>query len=262
MKNDNENSNVSFWQFTIGSRFYSKEKNSFIDAGLGYYNINNDKDIGVNVGVGGKVNFSESYAILISGRLNCADVFKSPILYYSLLAGIEVNNKKNIPSAESNSKVSIAGLAGTYGNILSSNNSYSFSGEISYNVNNRLSLVLNYLYSKLVTEVSYPDLYSPTTEKQNNLAGGVRFFITGGNIKLFLETLAGVYMTSSDRYTDPPILYSFVYNYDKNYFGFTYGAGAELRLIDNLSGLFKFDQNSQLNGDSFSGISGGLKYSL
>jgi len=255
--------NFKFTQFTLGPRLYSNSKKSFIDAGIGYYRINNDKVAGLTLGIGGKFAISEIYAVALTGRFNAADLSGNNYFYYSLSAGFEINNKSNKPEQEIvNDRLSLGAFAGNYGEKFLQGKNKSFGAELTYDIGKQTALLINYVYAH-ATHGYYNDFGSYISHyitSQNEITGGARFYLNGNNLRLFIEGMTGAYYISED-YDHNPGNYYFV-SVSNSYFGFTFGGGVEFRIIDNLIGLVKADISNQIKGGSYSGVFGGLKYSL
>jgi hypothetical protein len=250
--------NIKYSQFTIGPRFFSRNKNSFIDAGIGYFNLDRSDFLGITLGLGGRFSLSEIYALCIGGRINAANTFKKTYTFYSLNAGIELRNKKNIGN-RTEQKVNLSAYAGSYGNTLSAPGGNSFGAEISYDLNKRISLLGNYIYTKISrTKNNYSWLYSGRpVNYQSEVTGGVRYYLKGDNLKFFLEGLSGAYFINSVEYS-----YTGQQAITTSYFGLTIGCGVEFNIVDDLSGIVKTDVSNYINEGSYLGLFGGLKYSL
>ena len=259
---------IDYTQISLGPRFYSGKKNSFIDAGLGYSNIKNDDVIGVTFGLGGKFKITDNYAVTLTGRVYAADIFNSPYVNYTLSSGFELrsNNKskdvnKNNPQ---NRKFSLAVLAGTYLKNTDYPGGNSFKAEFTYELAKKTVFLLNYVYTSSGNDYSG---FINTNYKQSRseYTFGVRYYIKDDNLKLFVEGLSGAYIVSLENH-------NFIYGYNStfSFAGFTIGGGVELKLVDQLSGILKTDlsntfsdsmANNRLTG-SFPGFFGGLKYNL
>jgi hypothetical protein len=194
-------------------------------------------------------------------------LFEDPLYYFGLYAGVGINDNVK-PSPEfKDDKFGVTAYAGTIGNGVADLSDNSFSAELSYKLNDRISFLVNYLYSKSHEEGSTlgPNYFyfESKDEKRTSVTAGMRYFLTKNNVKLFLEGLSGFY---SDDYS---ALYTRQYDKDANsfrdassddYLGFTIGGGVDLLLIDNLSAIMKIDQFILAGGEAYSGLSGGLKY--
>jgi len=255
--------NFKFTQFTIGPRIYSSSKKSFIDAGIGYYRINNDKVAGLTLGIGGKIAVSDIYAVAITGRFNAADLSGNNYFFYSLSAGFEINNKTNKPEQEKvNNLLSFGAFAGNYGESFIGVRNKSFSAEITYDIGKRTALLINYVYSH-ATHGYYNDFgnyINLSNTSQNEITGGARFYLNGNNLRLFIEGMTGAYFMFEDYDRNPNNYYYVAVT--NTYFGLTFGGGVEFRIVDNLMGIVKADISNHIKGGSYSGVFGGLKYSL
>ncbi len=264
----------NYSQFTFGPRFYSNQKNSFIDAGFGYYNLDGDEYGGVNMGLGGKIRLSDLYALNFGGRINMVNISNNPNFFFSVNTGIEINSKSvSSPGEEKsimNKKFSLLAFAGTYLERGLHVNSNSFGAELSYDISKKVSILLNYLYGSLENvstrqnETFY--YYYRKNSTKNNYSSGARLYITGDNLRLFLEGLTGVFLTDENvasSYFGLPDSYHYSANQHKDtFYGFTFGGGAELLLVGGLSGIFKFDVTNYITGNSNTGLFGGFKYRL
>ena len=255
--------NMNSSQFTIGPRIYSNNRNSFIDAGLGYFNVNKDRVAGATVGVGGKFGISEIYSLSLGGRFSAADVFDKPYTSYTIYAGLGINNRNEIPNADKvKNRISIGAFAGSYGKSSDGPGDNSFSAELSYGIGKQAALLLSYLYSNLDDAYSNNSgqyvIYSK--QNQSEITGGVRLYMKGNNIRLFMEFLTGAYLLSNEIIGYPEYAYS--YSSSNSYYGLTFGGGVEFKLIDNLSGLVKTNVSNYIGEGAYYGLSGGLKYGL
>jgi len=262
-------SEFSYFQITTGLRFYSPKKNTFADAGLGYYNVRGDNSVGMNFGLGGKVRLSDIYSIMINGRLNIASVLENPYLYFGLFAGIDISDKKELSPEYRKNKLSVTAYTGAIGQEVIALSDNAFTGELSYKLNDKMSLLANYLYSESHDQEYYVSgAYSTSLvkdEKKSNLTAGMRYYTSGNNVKFFLEGLTGIYINELSQITVTS--FDQVYNYyvidiSDVYFGYTLGVGVEILIIDNLSGILKYDQFIPVSGEPSSGMFGGLKYSF
>lgn len=255
---------VNYSQFTVGPRFYSNSKNSFLDGGLGYFKINNDDVVGLTLGLGGKVKVSDIYALSITGRINAADFLANPYFFYSLSAGFEINNKTDKQQLQkSENRFSIGAFAGSFGESFNGSGNTSFSGELTYSVGKQTALLINYIYSH--SEIGYYNnngyYYLYSKDWQNELTGGVRLYMKGNALRLFVEGMTGYYSLSTE-YPGDRNFNTDHYTIAENYFGITFGGGIEFRLIDDLSGLIKTDISNYIEEGSYIGLFGGLKYTL
>ena len=248
--------NIKYSQFTVGPRFFSRNKNSFIDAGIGYFNLDRSDFLGITLGLGGRFSLSEIYALCIGGRINAANTFKKTYTFYSLNAGIELKNKKNAGN-RSEKKINLGAYAGSYGNTLAPPGGNSFSAEISYDLKKRISLLLNYVYTKINSIKNRHLIFYPSilVNSQSEVTGGIRYYLKGDNLKFFLEGLSGAYFINSEDYFGQVTV-------NNSYFGLTIGCGIEFNIVDQLSGLVKTDVSNYINEGSYLGLFGGLKYSL
>jgi len=247
--------NIKYSQFTVGPRFFSRNKNSFIDAGIGYFNLDRSDFFGITLGLGGKFSLSEIYALCFGGRISAANTFNKTYTFYSLNAGIELRNKKNAGN-RSEKKINLGAYAGSYGNTLAPPGGNSFSAEISYDLKKRISLLLNYVYTKINSlknrhSINYPSIL---VNSQSEVTAGIRYYLKGDNLKFFLEGLSGAYFKNSEDYIGHTL--------NNSYFGLTIGCGIEFNIVDQLSGLIKTDVSNYINEGSYLGLFGGLKYSL
>lgn len=252
-----------FTQFTLGPRIYSGSKKSFIDAGIGYYRINNDKVAGLTLGIGGKIAVSDNYAVAVTGRFNAADLSDNKYFFYSLSAGFEINNKGYDHTQDNaNYRISVGALAGNYGEKFFGGGNKSFSAELTYDIGKRTALLINYIYSQAIYGYTNDlgNYINVSNTSQNEITGGVRFYLNGSNLRLFIEGMTGAYYISED-YDHNPGNYYFV-SVSNSYFGLTFGGGVEFRIVDNLIGIVKADVSNHITGDSHSGVFGGLKYRL
>jgi len=259
---------IDYTQISLGPRFYSGKKNSFIDAGLGYSNIKNDDVIGVTFGLGGKFKITDNYAVTLTGRVYAADIFNSPYVNYTLSSGFELrsNNKskdvnKNNPQ---NRKFSLAVLAGTYGKSDFYRGGNSFNAEASYEFAKKTVFLLSYVH--LLYDIDYSGFFNSNNIKyQSAYTGGARYYLKDNNLKFFAEGLAGAFVFKfrySNFYAD--------FNSTFYLFGMTFGGGAEFKLVDQLSGILKIDFSNTFNDNieyknvagSYLGFFGGLKYNL
>ena len=252
---------ANFVQMATGIRFYSgKSKSTFADAGFGLIVKRNKRYASLTAALGGKITLSPAYSISLNGRFNTA-FYGDPVYYFGLNAGFAVNG--NIKTSEqfnfNKDRFALTAYAGTIGKGITDLSNGAFSAEISYRMSERVSLLMNYLYSKSHDE-STEFSYVVKDEKNTSLAAGAKFYVTKNNIKIFAEGLTGYYTYDyTGRYSGG---LNYVNNLSDKYYGFTLGAGAEMQLVDNLSGVIKFDQYILVDGEAYSGLSGGLKYSF
>lgn len=256
----------NYSEFTFGPRFYSKNKKLFADAGIGYYSIQKRRSIGLNAGIGGKIKFSDSYGLVIQGRIHNAFVDKETFIYYGLYTGLEINSSKKASPIDYNtkSKISVAVLIGTnpYYDRYSKRN-VTFGGEFSYDVEKRVSLIANYFFSDKGNSYYYlTPYYIPLPQNEHDFSGGARFYFGENNLKLFLESLVALNITSSSyqlQTFDPDYVNAYSY---KLTFGLNFGTGAEFKIINDLSGLIKANVFTQFRDGYYSALYGGLKYRL
>lgn len=258
-----EFTNFKFTQFTLGPRFYSVSKKSFIDAGIGYYRINNDKVAGLTLGIGGKIAVSDNYAVAITGRFNAADLSDKNYFFYSLSAGFEINSKSNkLQQAKVKNRLSIGAFAGNYGENFFSGKNKSFGAELTYDIGKRTALLINYIYSH-ASYGYYNNLgnyINVSNTSQNEITGGARFYLNGSNLRLFIECMTGAYFISEEIDYNPENYYYEV-AISNSYYGLTFGGGVEFIIVDNLTGIVKADISNYIKAGSNSGVFGGLKYS-
>lgn len=257
---------INFIQITAGPRFYTGNKNSFIDAGIGYSNMEGDEVIGATVGLGGRFRLTEIYAVSLSGRVNASDLFNDAYINYSLNAGLEIRNNSEFAGRKSNTDkrvFSVAALAGSNGSKYYYKGGKSFGGEMSYGVGKNTTLLINYIYTK-----KFENFYQTANQKiklsQSEFTGGVRYYVYGENLKIFIEGLTGGFFIGKDYSGD------FQGSSNYSYFGLTVGGGVEFNLIDQLSGLIRLNVSNYFSnvsgkdflGNSNLGLLGGLKYNL
>ena len=252
-------SGLNFAQFASGIRFYSgSSKSTFADAGFGLIVNGNKRYASLTAGLGGKLALSPAYSFTLNGRFNLA-FYGDPSYYFGLNAGIAVNGSIKTPEQNKKDRIALTAYAGTIGKGILDLSNGAFSAELSYRMNERVSLLMNYLYSKSHDESS-DFSYVIKDEKRTSLAAGARFNFTKNNVKLFAEGLTGYYTYDyTGRYSGG---LNYVNNLSDNYYGFTLGCGADMQLVDNLSGIIKFDQYILVDGEAYSGLSGGLKYNF
>lgn len=255
--------NINYSQFAIGPRFYSNSKNSFIDGGVGYFTINNDEVAGITLGLGGKIKISEMYGVAIAGRFNAAGLSEDIRFYYTLSAGLEVNNKDEKTSSQNRSnKFSVSAFAGSYGTGYTSSASSAFNAVLSYDIGRQTTLLLNYTNKN--SEKGYYDnfgyyrLYSKNW--QNEITGGIRLYTKGSGLRLFAEGMTGLYLISYEYINYPYFISEGPVT--TSYYGITFGGGVEFRIIDNLFGSVKTSISNYIREGSYVGVFGGLKYSL
>ncbi|HMR40835.1 MAG TPA: hypothetical protein PKA90_10435 [Ignavibacteria bacterium] len=249
--------NINFTQLTIGPRFFSDNKNLFVDGSAGYFNMDGKDYPGFTAGLGGNFEITDALGFNLTARMNAADVFNNPFTYYNITAGISYRNIKNhSPEKITGSKISISALAGSYGRNQNEPQGVSFGAEISYAATRKSSMLFNYIYTNSKTE--YPESSGIPRSydfSHSEITGGIRYYLFGDNLKLFVEGLSGLYMLS---FKDSENLY----NKSNSFYGFTVGAGVEFKLIKDLSGIAKTDLSSYITEGSYLGIFGGLKFSL
>lgn len=264
----NSKGKIDYTQISLGPRFYSDKRNSFIDAGLGYSNINNDDVIGATIGLGGKFKITDTYAVTLVGRVYAANIFSSPYVNYILSSGFELRSKNKSKDANNGNyqsgKFSVAVLAGMY----AKNNYYrggnTFNTEVSYEFAKKTVFLLSYVYS--LYEIDYSGFFNSNNIKYRSAyTGGVRYYLKDDNLKFFAEGLAGAYIIKF-RYLN----FYADFNSTLYLFGLTFGGGAEFKLVDQLSGILKIDFSNTFNDNfeyknvagSYLGFFGGLKYNL
>jgi hypothetical protein len=257
--NDNYYSRLNFTQLATGIRFYSgNSKSTYVDAGMGLFDNGREKCLSLTASLGGKIALSPVYAITLNGRFNAA-LYKDPLYYFGLNAGFAVNGSIKPTEQFNKNRFALTTYAGAVGKGLTDHSDGAFSAEISYRMSERVSLLMNYLYSKSHDE-STEFSYVVKDEKNTSLAAGAKFYVTKNNIKIFAEGLTGYYTYDyTGRYSGG---LNYVNNLSDKYYGFTLGAGAEMQLVNNLSGVIKFDQYILVDGEAYSGLSGGMKYSF
>lgn len=265
------NSEFDYSELSVGPRLYSDDKNFFIDAGIGYYKITRENSVGINAGAGGKIKFSESYGVLINGRIHTTTIKKKAFVYYGIYMGLELNNSANqfLKSSESGKKFSVTALAGKYNNKNDeSNQNTAYGGELSYDLNRSLSLLLNYLHTGSSRSEFYGEGFHTNSiyyyNYGNDISGGVRFYLTGNEVRLFAENFAGIHFSDNGiTYGSVDTTGAFTYNTNsspENYFAISFGAGADFRIFDDLSGILKADIGTYFRNSYFSGFFGGLNY--
>lgn len=267
---------LNYSQISFGPRLFSNNKNLFIDAGIGYFNIANSKSIGLNAGAGGKIRFSDSYGITFNGRIYNGFVKKDPFLYYSVFLGFELNNRsdknslKNSLKIESENRLSLTVFGGKYSNSNSYNNNLAFGGELSYDISKKVSLLLNYIhsnssYSSKIVYSENINLNQKFSSSENDVTGGARFYLTGNKLRFFVENYMGIYMSAKgyeNSLTSDTVIYNNYSSESENYFGLSFGTGVDFKILKNVSGVFKIDVGTYFRGKSYSTILGGLKYSF
>ncbi|MCB0727657.1 MAG: hypothetical protein KDD00_09340 [Ignavibacteriae bacterium] len=257
---------INYTQITAGPRFYTGNKNSFIDVGIGYSNMEGDEVFGASVGLGGRFRITDIYAVSLTGRVNASDLFNDAYINYSLNAGLDLRNNSEVAGKKSNTYkgvFSLAALAGSNGSKYYYKGGNSFGGELSYGVGKNTTLLINYIYTK-----KFENFYQTANQKikfsQSEFTGGVRYYVYGDNLKIFIEGLTGGYFVGKDYSGD------FQGSRNYSYFGLTAGGGVEINLIDQLSGLIRLDVSNYFSnlssrdflGNSNLGLLGGLKYNL
>lgn len=270
-----DNREYNFSQLSVGPRFFTNDKLFFVDAGLGYYNITGKKFIGLNAGAGAKIKFSDSYGILINGRIHNTFVQKpyarqkkEPFVYYGIYLGLELNNSNDKSYMDNKkNKFAVALLGGTFNSGLNfSDANGSFGAELSYDISTKVSVLFDYFYAQSEDNNSYTNGSVIFNEKSNyssnDFSGGLRLYLTGNNFRMFAESSANMYFW---EWTNE---FSNIYYYSnnttaKNYFGINFGAGVDYNLVDNLSGIFKMTLGTYITeGFYYNGIYAGLKYRL
>lgn len=266
------NSEFDYSELSVGPRLYSDDKNFFIDGGIGYYNITGKNSVGVNAGAGGKIKFSDSYGVLINGRVHTTTIKKKAFIYYGIFLGLELNNSTNkfLKSSETGKELSLTAMAGKYNNKNDAGNQRTaYSAELSYDLNRSLSLLLNYLHSSSARSQFYSDGYNISSiyyyNYGNDLTGGVRFYLTGDEVRLFAENYAGIHFSDkgivqSFANHNSPFTYTYSPQSLVGYFAISFGAGADFKIFDDLSGILKADIGTYFRNSYFSGLFGGLNY--
>ena len=268
---------LNYSQISFGPRLFSNNKNLFIDAGIGYFNIANSKSIGLNAGAGVKIRFSDSYGITFNGRIYNGFVKKDPFLYYSVFLRFELNNSsdknslKNSFKNESENRLSLTAFGGKYSNSNSYNNNSAFGGELSYDISKKVSLLLNYIHSNssYFSKIVYTEninLNQNFSSSENDITGGVRFYLTGNKLRFFVENYTGIYMSAKGYENSlsgiDTINYNNSFSESENYFGLSFGTGVDFKILKNVSGIFKIDAGTYFRGSYYSTVLGGLKYNF
>ncbi|MEO8209718.1 MAG: hypothetical protein ABI840_04085 [bacterium] len=250
---------------SAGPRFYTNNKKLFADAGVGFSNIGNRKSLGFSAGLGGKIKFNDSYGVILNGRIYNAFVgnlyygdrtkTNDAFMYYGLYAGFEINDSKQLTEDVNNkkSKISLAALGGKNnydGGI------YAFGVELSLDIKKNFSLISNYFFSRNESLNLY---YYKSRNVQSDFSGGARIYFGENNLKLFLESLAGFYVTKTDIEL-PGEYFAFQNSASVINIGLNFGAGTEFKIINPVSGLIKFNVQNYFRGGTYSGMYGGLKY--
>jgi len=267
------NTNYNFTEFSVGPRIFTNDKIFFIDAGLGYYNVTGRRFIGVNAGAGAKIKFSDTYGILLSGRIHNTFIkngeFSSAFnkresfVYYGVYLGLELNNSKDKnATVKKKNKFSITALGGSVNSGLNFRNAGSaFGAEILYDVSSKVSLLFDYLNSQSQRTFDLGSFKETINNSGNDFLAGLRYYITGNDFKIFFENSANMYFSGVKSEYSFPINNTYSKNISKNYFGINFGSGVDFRLLDNLSGLFKVNVGTYVTeGAYYSAILGGLKY--
>lgn len=269
------NREYNFSQITVGPRFFTNDKIFFADAGIGYYNINEKKFIGVNAGAGAKIKFSDSYGILINGRIHntfvqsgSARQKKEPFIYYGIYMGLELNNSKDITTMNhKKNEFAFALLGGSFNSGLNfSDANGTFGAELSYDISSKVSVLLNYFYAQSEINNSFSNgtifFTNISNNSSNDFSGGLRLYLTGNNFRVFAESSANMYFW--EKTTEFSNIYWYSNNTTaKNYFGINFGGGVDYKLVDNLSGIFKMTLGTYVTeGFYYNGIYAGLKYGL
>ena len=268
---------LNYSQISFGLRLFSNNKNLFIDAGIGYFNIANSKSIGLNAGAGVKIRFSDSYGITFNGSIYNGFVKKDPFLYYSVFLGFELNNSsdknslKNSFKNESENRLSLTAFGGKYSNSNSYNNNSAFGGELSYDISKKVSLLLNYIHSNssYFSKIVYTEninLNQNFSSSENDITGGVRFYLTGNKLRFFVENYTGIYMSANGYANSLSGIDTLNYNHSfsefDTYFGLSFGTGVDFKILKNVSGIFKIDAGTYFRGSYYSTVLGGLKYNF
>lgn len=267
------NTQYNFTEFSVGPRIFSNDKIFFIDAGLGYYNVTGRRFIGINAGAGAKIKFSDSYGILLSGRIHNTFIkngeFSSAFnkresfVYYGVYLGLELNNRRDKSTIDKRkNRFSFAALGGSVNSGLSFRSAGSaFGAEILYDASSKVSLLLDYLHSNSQNTYDYGWYKEKVSSSGNDFYAGLRFYLTGNDFKIFFENSANMYFSDiSSEYATSEIN-TYKSSTTMNYFGVNFGAGVDFKLMDNLSGLFKVNVGTYVTkGAYYSGILGGLKY--
>ncbi len=268
------NTSYDFSQISAGPRFFSNDKIFFVDAGLGYYNINEKKFIGVNAGAGAKIKFSDSYGILINGRIHNTFVQnggypqkKEPFVYYGIYMGLELNNSKDITPVSNKNEFAVTLLGGSFNSGLTYRDANgTFGAELTYDISSKVSAIFDYFYSHSEYNNSYSNgsiLFTDNLSNTgNDFSGGLRLYLTGNNFRVFAEGSANMYFW--ERTTEFSNIYYYSNNTNaNNYFGINFGAGIDCKLVDKLSGIFKMTLGTYITeGYYYNGIYGGLKFGL
>ncbi|MBK8549693.1 MAG: hypothetical protein IPL53_01025 [Ignavibacteria bacterium] len=200
------NRDFNFSQITVGPRFFSNNKIFFIDAGLGYYNITGKKFIGLNAGAGAKIKFSDTYGILINGRIHNTFVHrpyarqkKEPFVYYGIYLGLELNNSKDKTFMDNKkNEFAVALLGGTFNSGLNfSDANMTFGAELSYDISSKVSVLFNYFYAQSEGDRSFSNgsiIFNDISNySSNDFSGGLRLYLTGNNFKVFAESAVNLY---------------------------------------------------------------------
>ncbi|MDQ3021943.1 MAG: hypothetical protein M3R36_15425 [Bacteroidota bacterium] len=207
--------------------------------------------------------------MLVNGRVHNTFVNKKAFLYYGIYLGFEMNNStdKYLEINEKEKKFSIAALGGHYNSKNFYSGSTAFGAEFSYDKKSDLSKLLNYIHSNssysqnfLTEDFSVISNYFNT---ENDITGGVRFYLTGNRVRIFAENYVGIYLTDNvyeNSVTNPTGVYNYTYATPENFFGISFGTGVDFQLINNLSGMVKVDVGTYFRNSYYSGLFGGLKY--
>lgn len=259
--------NMSYNEFIFGPRIYSNNKKLFIDAGIGYYDIDivnnyyrSSESVGFNLGIGGKISFTDSYSLIMRARVHNVFVGSKPLIYYGINTGIEINNiSKGLSSkSKKDHNVSVGLLAGRtqkYGNAINA-----FGTEITYDIG-KVSLIANYLYSRNSTSNLNETYSTSSSTTRNNVSVGARFYIGESDLRIFGENLLGLYFTNISNQSNSSIYPENIFQSSRknNYFGLNFGVGAEMKIWNNVSGMLKANVNSLFRSETYIGLFFGTK---
>ncbi len=248
-----------FLSIVIGARIYNTKKNLFADLGSGISSVGLGDKTGLDLaaGAGGKIKIMDGYNVILKGSLHTS-LFGEPDdksnLFLELSGGLELNNSKtlNVKAVKGTSRYSVSLL---YNLINDSEYPGSFGFEAVYNEDERMALVVNYLYG---TRNLYAYNYSTT---QHVGTFSPRFYFGNQSTKLFLETGASLALWKDIVINQNTMTISQKQN--NLLCGFNVGTGAELGLLKNISAIVKTNAVIFLgSSESFVSYSGGLKYSF
>jgi len=253
-------------EYTAGAKFYFKDRKVFVSLGLGCYDnayLKNTGGIGwtvffepqrklsmgLNLGLGARVKLTDTYGLLISGKVHAMPLYEgnqSVYTYAGLNTGIEINNSQKLTLSKKIGRLSTGFLAGS---VKSNNTSAIRMGaEITYSISDRFSLVGNYLQRRMNMENYF--------FSENNYSGGIRFYQGKNWLKFFIESLVDLNVQKKS------IPWNFYDIMISKSLGITLGAGAEFALIEGFSGLIKVNMTKLDRPDSYKGFFGGVKYSF